>query len=113
MKSLRNSVQLIGRLGMDPEIKVINGETRLANFSLATSEKFTKADGEKVEETQWHQIVVWGKLVNVVETYFKKGQEIAVEGKLVHRSFEVEGTKKYVTEIRANELLMLGGKKEN
>jgi single-strand DNA-binding protein len=113
MKSIRNSVHLIGRLGQDPEIKTLNNDTRLANFSIATSEKYTRADGEKVEDTQWHNLVVWGKLVDVVETYLKKGQEIAIEGKLVHRKYEQEGETKYYTEIKVNELLMLGGKNEN
>lgn len=113
MKSLRNSVHLIGRLGQDPEIKETSGGKKLATFSLATSDKFRRADGETGEDTQWHQIVVWGKLADIVESYLKKGQEVALEGKLVHRSYEIEGERRYVTEVNMNELLMLGGKKEN
>ncbi len=113
MKSLRNRVQLIGHLGQDPEIRETQSGKKRATFSLATSERFTRADGEKGEDTQWHQIVVWGKLVNVVESYLKKGQEVALEGKLIHRSYEIEGERRYITEVNVNEMLMLGGKKEN
>ncbi len=113
MKSLRNSVQLIGRLGQDPEVKTTTTGKKLATFSLATSDKFKRSDGEKGEDTQWHQIVVWGKLVSIVESYLKKGQEVALEGKLVHRSYEIEGERRYITEVNVNEMLMLGGKKES
>jgi single-strand DNA-binding protein len=110
MKSLRNSVQLIGRLGKDPEVKVF-GEKKKASFSIATTDSYKNAKGEKVEDTQWHNIVIWGSLAGVAEKYLKKGQEVCVEGKLVHRNYETtEGEKRYVTEINVNDLLMLGGK---
>lgn len=109
MKSLRNSVQLIGRIGKDPEVKTF-GDKKKATFSLATTDTYKNQKGEKVEDTQWHQIVIWGSLVSVAEKYLKKGQEICVEGKLVHRAYEAEGQKKYITEINVNDLLMLGGK---
>jgi single-strand DNA-binding protein len=110
MKSLRNSVQLIGRLGKDPEVKVF-GEKKKASFSIATTDSYKNAKGEKVEDTQWHNIVIWGSLAGVAEKYLKKGQEVCVEGKLVHRNYETtEGEKRYVTEISVNDLLMLGGK---
>ncbi|HEY0655937.1 MAG TPA: single-stranded DNA-binding protein [Chryseosolibacter sp.] len=111
MKSMRNSVHLIGRLGKDPEIKTYNDRKR-ATFSLATTDVYKNQKGEKVEDTQWHNVVIWGKLAGVVEKYVKKGDEIAVEGKLVHRVFESSGEKKYITEVDVNDLLMLGGKKE-
>ena len=111
MKSMRNSVHLIGRLGKDPEIKTYN-ERKRATFSLATTDTYKNQKGEKVEDTQWHNVVIWGKLAGIVEKYIKKGDEIAVEGKLVHRSYESNGDKKFVTEVDVNDLLMLGGKKD-
>ena len=110
MKSLRNSVQLIGRLGKDPEVKTFNNSKR-ATFSIATTDTYKNQKGEKMEDTQWHNIIIWGKLAGVAEKYLKKGQEVAVEGKLVHRQYETNGEKRYVTEINVNDLLMLGGKK--
>ena len=110
MKSLRNSVQLIGRLGKDPDVKTF-GDKKKATFSIATTDAYKNKKGEKVEDTQWHNIVIWGKLASVAETYLKKGQEVAVEGKLMHRMYEAEGKeKKFITEINVNDLLMLGGK---
>lgn len=112
MATLRNSVQLIGRLGKDPEIKTFEKSKRkLATVVLATNETYTNQKGEKVQDTQWHNLVVWGRLVNIVANYLKKGSEIAIEGKLVHRSYETHnGEKRYITEINVNDLVMLGGK---
>lgn len=110
MKSLRNSVQLIGNIGKDPEVKSFE-KSKKASFSIATNESYKNQKGEKIEETQWHNVVVWGKLADVVEKYLKKGSEVAIEGKLVHRSYETAtGEKRYITEINVNDLLMLGGK---
>jgi single-strand DNA-binding protein len=109
MKSLRNSVQLIGNLGKDPEVKVF-GDKKKASFSIATTETYKNAKGEKVKDTQWHNIVIWGSLAGVAEKYLKKGQEVCVEGKLVHRDYESNGVKKYVTEINVNDLVMFGNK---
>ena len=110
MKRLKNSVQLIGRLGNDPEVRTFESGKKMANFSLATNETFYNNKGEKVTDTQWHNIVVWGKKADIVENYLKKGSEIAVEGKLINRSYDKEGERKYITEISLNELLMLGKK---
>ncbi len=111
MTTLRNNVQLIGRLGKEPEVKTFESGTKMATFTLATNDVYYNNKGEKVDDTQWHNIVVWGKKVEVVENYLKKGSEIAVQGKLVNRSYETkEGEKRYVTEINLNELLMLGKK---
>lgn len=110
MTRLKNSVQLIGRLGSDPEIRSFESGKKMASFSLATNESYYNNEGEKVEDTQWHNIVVWGKKVDVVESYLKKGNEIALQGKLINRSYEKDGIKKYVTEISLNELVMFGGK---
>ena len=107
MKSLRNSVQLVGRLGKDPEVKMYNDKKRAA-FTLATTDTYKNPKGEKVEDTQWHNVVVWGKLATIVEKYVKKGQEVMVEGKLVHRTYETNGEKKFFTEISVNDLLLLG-----
>ncbi|MBK5278796.1 MAG: single-stranded DNA-binding protein [Bacteroidia bacterium] len=110
MKSLRNSVNLIGRLGKDPEVKTF-GKNQKASFSIATSDSYKNQKGEKVEDTQWHNIVIWGKLADVASKYLKKGAEVAVEGKLIHRAYETDkGEKKYVTEINVNDFLMLGSK---
>lgn len=112
MKNLKNSVQLIGRLGNDPEVKSLPSGKMVATFSLATSESYRNAQGEKVEDTQWHNIVAWGKTAEIVAEYLKKGAEAALKGKLVHRSYiNNSGEKKYITEVNVNELLMLGGKK--
>lgn len=110
MKSLKNSVQLIGRLGNEPEVRTFDSGKKMASFSLATNETYHNNKGEKIEDTQWHNIVVWGKKADVVETYLKKGSEIALEGKLINRSYEKDGIKKYITEISMNELLMMGKK---
>jgi len=112
MKSLRNSVQLIGRLGKDPEVKEF-GDKKKATFSIATSDSYKNAKGEKVEDTQWHNVVIWGKLAGVAEKYLKKGQEVCIEGRLVHRDYETDkGEKRFITEINANDLVMLGGKQK-
>ena len=109
MNALRNKVQLIGNLGNDPEIVNLDGGSKLAKFSIATNETYKNAKGEKVTDTQWHNVVAWGKTAEIVENYLTKGNEVAVEGKLIHRSYETkEGEKRYITEIRCNELLMLG-----
>ena len=111
MSNIRNSVRLIGNLGQNPEVKNLNNNNKLAKFSIATSETYNNDKGEKVTETNWHNIVAWGKLAGVVEQYLQKGKEVAVEGKLTTRSYnDKEGNKKYVTEVVANEILMLGAK---
>ncbi len=108
MNTLRNKVQLIGRLGQDPEIVNFDDGNKIAKFSLATDDSYKDKNGNKVERAYWHNIIVRGGLVTVVENYISKGQEIAVEGKLTNRSWEdKEGKKHYTTEIVCNELLML------
>ena len=113
MNTLRNKVQLIGNLGNTPEIITLDSGKKLAKFSIATNESYKNAQGEKVTETQWHNLIAWGKTAEIVEKYLKKGKEIAIEGKLTNRSYEdKEGVKKYFTEIVINELMMLGSKKQ-
>lgn len=109
MNALRNRVQLIGCLGNDPEIKNFEGSKKLANFTLATNESYKNDKGEKVEETQWHRLVAWGKTAEIIEKYATKGKEIAIEGKLTHRNYEDKnGEKRYVTEVVVSDVLLLG-----
>jgi single-strand DNA-binding protein len=111
MKSLRNSVQLIGNLGADPEVKKFDNGKILARLKVATNESYYNLKGEKVQDTQWHNVTVWGKTAEIAEKYLNKGQEIALEGKLTTNTWEdKEGVKRYSTEIVASELLMLGKK---
>src|SRR5690606_36628013 len=111
MLQLKNRVQLIGNLGMDPEVKNFEGGKRMARLSIATNEVFKNKKGEKTTDTQWHNLVAWGKTAEIAEKYLKKGSEVAVEGKLTSRSYEdKEGNKKYITEVVINEILMLDKK---
>ncbi|MFL3661323.1 MAG: single-stranded DNA-binding protein [Polaribacter sp.] len=111
MNTLRNKVQLIGRLGQEPEIVTFKDGNKMAKFSMATDDSYKDKEGTKVERAYWHNIIITGGLVNVVENYVNKGQEIAVEGKITNRSYETkEGDKRYVTEILVSELLLLGSK---
>ncbi|HNR17486.1 MAG TPA: single-stranded DNA-binding protein [Chitinophagaceae bacterium] len=111
MYALKNKVQLIGNLGNAPEVKTLESGKKMARFSVATNENYRNAKGEKVTETQWHNLVAWGKVAEIVEKFLTKGKEVAIEGKLVNRSYnDKEGNKKYVTEIQVNELLLLGVK---
>jgi len=111
MYALKNKVQLIGNLGGKPEVKNTENGKKLAQFSIATSESYRNAQGEKVTETQWHRVIAWGKLAEIAEKFLDKGKEVAIEGKLVNRSYnDKDGNKKYITEIQLNELLMLGTK---
>ncbi len=109
MNALRNKVQLIGNLGKDPEVTELENGGKMARFSVATNETYRNGNGEKVTDTQWHQVVAWGKIADIAENYLNKGKEVAVEGKLVHRQYDTaEGERKYVTEVRCSELLLLG-----
>jgi len=111
MSTLRNKVQLIGNLGNNPEIITLESGKKLAKFSIATNESYKNAQGEKVQNTEWHNVVAWNATAEIVEKYLEKGKEIAIEGKLTSRSYEdKEGNKRYITEIVCNELLMLGAK---
>ena len=109
MYTLKNKVQLIGNLGKDPEIKTIESGKKVAHFTMATDEIYKNARGEKVEETQWHNLVAWGNLAEIAEKYLNKGSEVLVEGKIINRAYtDKEGNKKYISEVQVNELLMLG-----
>lgn len=114
MNNLRNSVRLIGHLGAKPEIKTLEKGNKVAKFTIATNESYSDKDGKKVTDTQWHNIVAWGKSVDVIEEYLMKGSEVAIEGKLTTRSYEgKDGEKKYITEIVMHDLVMLGKKPES
>ena len=111
MNALRNKVQLIGNVGNDPEIKILEGGKKLAKFTIATNEVYYNENKEKITDTQWHNVSAWGKTADIIENFVTKGKEIALEGKLTHRSYDdKEGIKRYYTEVVAIELLLLGGK---
>ena len=108
MYALKNKVQLIGNLGNNPEVKTLDGGKKMARFSVATNETYKNTKGEKVVETQWHNLVAWGKVAEIAEKYLQKGSEVALEGKLMNRTYnDKDGNKKYVIEIQVNELLLL------
>jgi single-strand DNA-binding protein len=107
-----NKVMLIGNLGKDPEVRAIPSGVKVANFPIATSESYTGKDGNRVEKTEWHNIVMWRGLAEVAEKYLKKGNQVFIEGKLQTRSWDkADGTKAYMTEILADNMTMLGGRK--
>ncbi len=111
MSTLRNKVQLIGNVGNDPQITKLENGKKVGRFSLATNESYRTAKGEKVEKTDWHNVVVWGRPVEVIERYVTKGKQIAIEGKLTTRSYtDKDGNERQITEIVASEFVLLGAK---
>lgn len=113
MYALKNKVQLIGHLGTEPDVRITEKGKKWARLSLATHETYRNTTGEKVTETQWHHLVAWGKLADLAEKYLNKGREVAVEGKLVNRSYvDKDGIKRYTTEILVSEILLIGARKE-
>jgi len=109
MSTLRNKVQLIGHVGNTPEILNLETGKKLAKFSIATNESYKNSKGEKVTDTQWHNIVAWGKTADLIEKFAPKGKEVGIEGKLTTRSYEdKEGVKRYITEVVCSELLLMG-----
>lgn len=112
MNALRNSVRLIGHLGDDPKVRKLDSGKTVANFSIATNEIYRDQKGEKQSETTWHRLVAWGKQAEIIDSYVKKGSEIAIEGKLTNRSWEDKnGEKQYMTEVLVNEVLLLDKRK--
>lgn len=103
-----NKVILVGRLGSDPELKTVGNNQTVARLAVATSESWTGKDGQKQERTEWHRIVVWGKLAEICGKYLAKGRQVLIEGKIQTRSWEDNGTKKYATEIVASTVQFLG-----
>ena len=113
MNALRNKVQLIGHLGNAPESRNTESGKKLVKFSVATNEIYRNARGEKVKETQWHNLVAWGKVADIIEKYLNKGSEVAVEGKLITRNYaDKEGNRRYITEIQVSEILLLSNNKQ-
>ena len=114
MSTIKNHVQLIGNVGQEPTITNLENGKKVARFSLATNEYYKNDKGEKVQNTEWHTVVAWGKTAEIIEKYAGKGKEIGVSGKLKSRSYEEnDGIKRYVTEVEANEILLLGVKNGN
>lgn len=109
MSTLKNKVQLIGNVGQEPTITTLESGKKVVRLSLATNENYKNGNGEKQTDTNWHNIVAWGKTADIIEKYVNKGKEIAVEGKLTSRSYEdKEGVKRYVTEVVVSEILLMG-----
>jgi len=108
-----NRVILIGNLGRDPEIRNLEGGVKVANFTLATTETYRGKNGEKTEHTEWHNIVLWRGLAEVAEGYLKKGNSVYIEGKIRTRDWtDKDGNKRYTTEIIADNMVMLGGRRD-
>jgi single-strand DNA-binding protein len=111
MQNIVNKVQLIGRLGIDPEMKNLENGTVLARMSLATDASYKNAKGERVQDTHWHNLVAWNKTAELAEKLLKKGKEVAVEGKLINRSYQdKDGNTRYTTEVKVDQFLLLGKK---
>lgn len=113
MNTIRNSVQLIGRLGQTPEVKTFNG-TKMMRFSIAINDFIVLKNGDKKEETYWHNIVIWGKQAENAEKLLEKGMEVLIDGKLVSRTWaDKNGGKRYITEIVAENFLLIGMRKKS
>lgn len=111
MNTMRNKVTLIGHLGATPELKTFDGNKKMVRVSLATHETYKNKKGERVSDTTWHNVIAWGQLAELMSRYTQKGSEIAVEGRLVNKSYtDKEGIKRFNTEIHMSELLLLGSK---
>ena len=112
MRAINNSVRLIGNVGQEPEVKTLESGKKVSSFSLATSQSFKNAQGHKVTKTQWHNLVVWGNLNKVVESYVQKGTGLVVEGMIEYKSWtDQDGNRKYGTEIIVDQLLLQGNSK--
>jgi len=111
MATIKNSVRLIGNIGMDPDVRTFDNNRKMVRLSIATNDSYKNDKGEKVTDTQWHNIVLWGTQANMAETYLKKGDSVIIEGKLASRNYnDKDGVKRYVTEVVVNEFIKLGGK---
>ena len=107
MKNIKNHVQLIGRLGANPEVKILDNGSKLARFNIAVTETYTSKNGEKVNNVQWHSIIAWGSLANIAERILQKGVQVTIDGKLFNRNYvNKSGLKQNSTEIIANELFV-------
>ncbi|MBB5397553.1 single-stranded DNA-binding protein [Mucilaginibacter sp. AK015] len=111
MATIKNSVRLIGNIGMDPDVRTFDNNRKMARLSLATNESYKNDKGEKVTDTQWHNVVMWGAQATMAESFLKKGDSILVEGKLASRSYsDRDGVKRYVTEVVVNEFIKISNK---
>jgi len=111
MNTLRNSVRLVGNLGMDPEVKVFDSNKKMVRVSLATNESYKNDKGEKITDTTWHNLVFWNTAAKLAEDLLKKGDEVAIEGKLANRNYvDKDGVKRYISEIVVNDFLKVGAK---
>jgi len=109
MNAMKNKIQLIGHVGNDPEVKALEGGKKLVNFTIATNDYYINDKGEKIEQTEWHRVTAWGKVAEIIEKYVTKGKEVAIEGKLTHRTYDdKDGNKRYVTDVVVNDILLLG-----
>ena len=108
-----NKVILVGHVGKDPEVRYLEGGVAVARFPLATSESYKNKSGEKVEQTEWHNVTVWRQLAEVVEKYVRKGQLLYIEGKIRTRAVGEEGNKKYLTDIVADQMTMRGARRDS
>lgn len=112
MSSL-NKVMLIGNVGKDPEVTTLDSGSKVAKFTLATSERYTDKSGQKQEKTEWHNIVAWGPQADVIEKYVTKGKQLYIEGSIRSRQWEQDGVKRYATDINLNSFVFLSSAKEN
>lgn len=112
MSTIKNHVQLIGNVGQEPTITNLESGKKVARFSLATNEHYKNAKGEKQTDTNWHTVVAWGKTAEIIEKFVVKGKEVGITGKLKTRTYTTDdGNQRYVTEVEANEILLLGSSK--
>ena len=108
MNAMKNRVQLIGNVGNDPEIKTLETGKKLAHLTIATNEIYKNDKGDRVEKTEWHRVTAWGKTAEIIEKFVVKGKEVAIDGKLTHRSYDDKnGEKRFITEVVVNEILLL------
>tara|TARA_R110002126_G_scaffold12776_6_gene55051 strand:+ start:2463 stop:2807 length:345 start_codon:yes stop_codon:yes gene_type:complete len=113
MSTLKNHVQLIGNVGQEPTVTNLESGKKVVRFSLATNEHYKDAKGEKQTDTNWHTVVAWGKTAEIIEKFVAKGKEVGVTGKLKTRTYTTDdGNQRYVTEVVADEILLLGSKNE-
>jgi single-strand DNA-binding protein len=106
---MKNRVQLIGNAGNDPIIKSFEGGKKLANLTIATNDSYKNERGERVDQTEWHTVVAWGKTAEIIEKFVTKGKQIGIDGKLTHRSYDDKnGEKRYITEVVVSEIMLLG-----
>lgn len=106
---MKNRVQLIGNAGNDPIVKTLDGGRKVANLTIATNDSYKNDKGERIEQTEWHTVVAWGKTAEIMEKFVTKGKQIAIDGKLTHRSYDDKnGDKRYITEVVVSEIMLLG-----